>query len=131
MFKFWGYQCTDCIDTKYWGEEGKNKEGKVEIWEEPPTPHPTHTHMQLDPTQVAETLPLLFLSALSEQGDEGLYLRVMDVLLQEFIVVVHESRNGVLCKNTVANLALHRPKKLVCYFFLRGRERVTITYNCM
>ena len=78
---------------------------------------------RLDP----ESFYLLFLSALSEQGDECLYLWIMDVLLQEFVVVVHESRDGVLCKYTVANLALHCPKKLVCYFLLRGRERATIT----
>ena len=61
---------------------------------------------------------LLVLSAVSEKRYEDLDLVLVDVLLEKLAVVVHQGCNGVLGQNTVPNLTLHCPKKLVRYLFL-------------
>ena len=59
------------------------------------------------------------LAAVTKERDEGLDLVVVNVLLQEFAVVVDQGSNGVLGEDPVPNLALHRPQELVGDLFLK------------
>ena len=52
------------------------------------------------------------LPVLPHQADEGLHLRLGDVLLQELAVVVQQGRDGVFGQDVVANLGLHHPELL-------------------
>ena len=58
------------------------------------------------------------LPTVPQQGDEGLDLVLVDVLLQQLAVVVHQGSDGVLREDPVPDLTLHGPQELVGYLLL-------------
>ena len=62
-----------------------------------------------------------WLAILAHQADEGVDLSGCDVLLQQFAVVVEQSRDRVLGKHVIADLLLHEAE-LFGYIFLVKSE---------
>lgn len=60
------------------------------------------------------------LSVFADQAHKGLHLRLGDVLLQQFAVVVQQSSDGVLSQDVVADLALHHTELLGDVLLQRG-----------
>ena len=61
------------------------------------------------------------LSVLADQADEGLHLRLGDVFLQQFSVVVQQGGDGVLSQDVITDLTLHHTE-LLRYVLLKGEE---------
>ena len=88
--------------------------------------HIAHHHLHLldghalTHAQISDVREELRLPAVSEQGDEGLDLILMHVLLEQLAVVVHQSRDRVFGEDPVPDLTLHGAEEFVGYFFLKN-----------
>ena len=62
--------------------------------------------------EIVQEAPLPPFHVLPDESNEGLDLVACYVLIEQLLIVVQQSSDGVLRQNVVANLLLHEPKLL-------------------